>query len=259
MSERLSTYRPAGMDRGALRLWGIIIVAAGMLGRGILQNRVLGMGTVTSAELLELMQASGAAMNAATAALVLQAMESMAVPIFVLLTLDGFRHTASVKNYLLRVGGVAVLSELPYHFALGDSILGGSRNPVFGLVLVLVMLYLFRSFAGTGVKHVLIQAAVFAAAWFWAAMLGVEYGRSMVVIAGVLWGFRKRHTMAMLMACAAALTCTAGNPLFLFAPFGLLIGHFYNGEPGKETSRVFQYLLYPILLTLIGLAGTLLF
>ena len=111
MSERLSTYRPAGMDRGALRLWGMIIVAAGMLGRGILQNRVLGMGTVTSDELLELMQASGAAMNAATVALVLQAMESMAVPIFVLLTLDGFRCTSSVKNYLLRVAGVAVLTQ----------------------------------------------------------------------------------------------------------------------------------------------------
>ena len=125
MSERLSNHRPAGMDRGALRLWGMIIVAAGMLGRGILQNRVLGMGTVTSAELLELMQASGAAMNAATAALVLQALEAMAVPIFVLLTLDGFRHTSSVKNYLLRVGGVAVLSEIPYHFGLA----GGCDPP----------------------------------------------------------------------------------------------------------------------------------
>lgn len=259
MSERLSTYRPAGMDRGALRLWGMIIVAAGMLGRGILQNRVLGMGTVTSQQLLELMQASGAAMNAATVALVLQALESMAVPIFVLLTLDGFRCTSSVKNYLLRVGGVAVLSEIPYHFALGDSILSGSRNPVFGLVLVIVMLYLFRSFAGTGGKNVLIKILVFVAAWFWAAMLGVEYGRSMVVIACVLWGFRSRHTMAMMMACAAALACSAGNPLFLFAPFGLLIGHFYNGEPGRETAVWFRYLLYPILLTLIGLVGTLLF
>ena len=65
--------------------------------------------------------------------------------------------------------------------------------------------------------------------------------------------------MAMLMACAAALACSAGNPLFLFAPFGLLIGHFYNGEPGRETAVWFRYLLYPILLTLIGLVGTLLF
>lgn len=259
MSERLSIQRPSGIARNTLRLWGLIIAAAGILGRGILQNRVLHMSTVTGTELAELMSASDAAFNAATAALVLQAIESMAVPIFVFLTVDGFQRTHSVKRYLFHIGGAAFLSELPYNFALNNSLLDNStRNPMFGLVLVLVMLYLFRYFDGRDLSRVLVRIAVFAAAWFWAAMLSVSYGRSMVVIAAVLWSFRQRHTMSLFLAAAAALCCCVGDPLFMFAPFGFLIVHFYNGEEGF-TPRVLQYLLYPIILLLTGAAGFLLF
>lgn len=259
MSERLSIQRSFGMNRNTLRLWGLIIAAAGVLGRGILQNRVLGIGTSTSGELLELMQASNAAMNAATAALVLQAIEGMAVPIFVLLTVDGFQRTSSVRKYLLRMAGVALLSELPYNLAINGTLLApATRNPVFGLVLVLAMLYLFRNFAGTDFSKLLIKAVVFAAAWIWAAMLSVEHGRSMVVIAAVLWMLRGRHTMSLMMAGAAALCCCIGDPLFMFAPFGLLIAHFYNGEEGLSP-KALRYALYPVILLLVAAVGYLLF
>lgn len=259
MSERLSIQRPSGLSRNALRLWGMIIVAAGVLGRGILQNRVLGIGTSTSAELLALMQASSAAMNAATAALVLQTIETMAVPIFAFLTVDGFQRTASVRKYVLRVAGAALLSEIPYNYALGGAFLvPTSRNPMFGLVLVIVMLYLFHYLEGNDLPKLLMKLGVFAAAWLWAGMLSVEYGRSTVVIAAVLWMLRDRHTLSFFMAGAAALCCCAGNPLFMFAPFGLLIAHFYNGEE-TLSPKLLTYLLYPLLLTLTGAVGYLLF
>lgn len=259
MSERLSTPRASGIDRNTLRLWGLIIAAAGILGRGILQNRVLGMSTNTGAELLELMNASSAAFNAATAALVLQAIESMAVPIFVFLTVDGFQRTHSVKRYAFHVGAAACISEVPYNFALNSKLLAPeARNPMFGLVIVLVMLYLFRYFAGTDITKGMIKLAVFAAAWCWAAMLGVDYGRSMVVIAAVLWMLRGRHTLSLFMAGAAALCCCVGDPLFMFAPFGFLIVHFYNGAEGVSP-KLLRYALYPIVLLLVGMVGFLLF
>lgn len=259
MEERLEIHRSGGINRNILRLWGLLIAAAGVLGRGILQNRVLGMSTVTSADLLELMNASKAAMQAATAALVLQAIEAAAVPIFVLLTIDGFQRTKSVKMYLLRVAGAAVVSEIPYNFAMHGTLLdNASRNPMFGLVLILVMLYLFRYFAGTDLPKILIKAAVLLAAWMWAAMFRVEYGRSMVLIAAALWFFRDRHTLSLFMASAVALCCTVGSPLFMFAPFGFLIAHFYNGEEAP-TPRVVQYLLYPVILLLTGAVGLILF
>ena len=258
MEARLSPQRPSGLDRNKLRLLGLIIAAFGMLGRGILQNRVLGM--TSGADLAALLESSADAMNAATAAIILWVIEGTAVPIFTLLTVDGFRRTASVKNYLFRLLLLAVVSEVPFHFALTGRLLNPSpRNPVFGLVLVVVMLYLLRYYDGNTVKHVFIRILVLFTACLWAGIGQVEYGVPMVLMAFFLYTLRQRHTMALFAASAAALVCTVGNPLFMFAPFGFLLAHFYNGEEGRASPRLLQYALYPVLLLLIGLAGVLLF
>lgn len=116
MEERLSPRRPAGISRNTLRLFGLLLAALGILGRGILQNRVLGMASGT--DLAALLESSADAMNAATAAIVLWAVEGIAVPIFAVLTVDGFARTASVKKYLLRLGLMALISQVLYPFAL---------------------------------------------------------------------------------------------------------------------------------------------
>lgn len=258
MEARLSPQRPSGLDRNKLRLLGLIIAAFGMLGRGILQNRVLGMASGT--DLAALLESSADAMNAATAAIILWVIEGTAVPIFTLLTVDSFQRTASVKNYLFRLLLLAVVSEVPFHFALTGRLLNPSpRNPVFGLVLVVVMLYLLRYYDGNTVKHVFIRILVLFTACLWAGIGQVEYGVPMVFMAFFLYTLRQRHTMALFAASAAALVCTVGNPLFMFAPFGFLLAHFYNGEEGRASPRLLQYALYPVLLLLIGLAGVLLF
>lgn len=258
MDARLSPQRPSGIDRNKLRLLALIIAAFGMLGRGILQNRVLGMAN--GADLTALLESSADAMNAATAAIILWVIEGTAVPIFTLLTVDGFQRTGSVKNYLLRLALLALVSEIPYHFALtGRLIDPAPRNPVFGLVLLVAMLYLLRYYNGTDFKNRCIRVLVLLAACLWAGIGQVEYGVSMVLMGFFLYTLRNRHTMALFAASAAALVCTVGSPLFLFAPFGLLLGHFYNGEEGRTTPRLLEYALYPVLLLLIGLAGWLLF
>ena len=135
MEERLSPYRPSGLNRNSLRLIGLVIAALGILGRGILQNRVLGQASGT--DLSQLLEASPEAMNAATAAIVLWAIEGAAVPIFAVLTVSGFSHTSSVKNYLLRLLLLALVSQVPYHLALtGVPFRLFPLNPVFGLALV---------------------------------------------------------------------------------------------------------------------------
>lgn len=258
MEARLTPQRPSGLDRSKLRLIGLLIAALGMLGRGILQNRVLGMAS--GADLAQLLNSSADAMNAATAAIVLWAVEGIAVPIFAVLTVDGFSRTSSVKKYIQRLILLALVSQVPYHFALtGDFLRLLPLNPVFGLVLVVVMLYLLDYYDGKTVKNVLIRILVLFAACMWAGMGRVEYGVPMVLMSFFLWELRHRHTMAYLAAASAALVCTVGNPLFLFAPFGFLLTHFYNGEEGAAAPRLLQYALYPVILALIGLVGALLF
>lgn len=254
MEDRLPMRQTSGISRSTMRLWGMIIIALGALGRGVLQTRLLGVGTNSGAELMELLNMPGA-MSAATAALIMQAVETTAVPIFAVLTMDGYEHTGNAWKYLLRVTALAVISELPYHFAMdGSPFVFASRNPVFGVALALAMLYLYGQFEGRNVKNRCIRFAVFIAALLWAGMLRVQFGMSMVLIVEVLWLFRERKTLRYFLAAAAALCCSVGSPLFMLAPLGFLLVHFYNGEEGSSP-RLIQYGMYPVLMLLVGVAG----
>lgn len=258
MAERLSEHREStGMNRNTLRLWGLIFLALGTMSRGILQTRVLGVGA-GSEQLMKMLDLSGG-MTAAAAALALEALESCAVPIFAVLLIDGFAKTSSFRNYLLRMLVLAAVSEIPYNFAVSGKFWDPmSRNPVFAMVLCLMMLYLYRHWAGFGIKNLTVKIAVFAAAILWAAIFRVQYGVSMLIVVTTLWGFRQRKTLRNFLGAAAAICCCVGNPLYMFSPFGFLLAHHYNGEEGRSLKQL-HYAMYPLMLVLIGAAGTLLF
>ena len=74
-----------GISRSALRLWGLLFAIPGVVSRAIIQNGLLNMGSITNEQLLEAMMGSGQTMAFATLALVLQALEACAIPIFAFL------------------------------------------------------------------------------------------------------------------------------------------------------------------------------
>lgn len=249
--ERLGNTKPSGLHTGNLRTWGMIFALAGIFSRSILQNQVLGIGIRSTQELMEFMQTSDAAMTIATIALVLQAMETVAVPIFVFLLAEGFRHTSNWKKYLFRVAGLALLTEIPYDLAMNQKVLEfGSQNPVFGLVLCMVLLYLFEHFSGKKLICVIIVLAGVA----WAYILKVDHGIAMILMICVIRAFRNKHMLLGFSGMAVAALCIGISPFYLAAPMGFLIIHFYNGEQG-ESSRVVNYLFYPVMLLVIGLAA----
>lgn len=251
--ERLTETKTAGLNSNALRKWGMFFCALGIVGRGLIQNHILGIGTLTVQQLLEMMQASQEIMVLATVSLVLQAMETCAAPIFALLLVEGFLHTSNFKRYLLRVAGLAVLCQIPYSLAMGGSFFDGSDlNPVFGMFLGLVMLYFYRRYAVKNFQNVLIKAIVTVAALIWALMLKIEFGVCMVVVIGVMWAFRKKPLYRNLIGAMAAIACSLVSPFFLAASMGFLAVHKYNGER-EESNRWFDYLAYPVMLLAAGL------
>lgn len=259
MAQRLDNHRleSVGITRRALRLCGVILCVLGALGKGVLQNRVLGVNAGTAADLLQVLNMEGG-MSAAAVALILEAVSSFAVPIFAVLITDGFLQTRSLKHYFLRVLGVAVVSEIPYHLALTASLWGDTRNPVFSLVLALAMLFLFRTYCGLSAKNILIKALVFCAAILWSLMLRVEQGVPMLLIVTTLWALWNRPALRYLLAAAVAICCCVGNPLFMFSPFGFLIAGLYKGEEGFSLRPV-RYGLYPFLLLMVALLGWMMF
>lgn len=247
--ERLGNTRPSGLNTGSLRTWGMLFVIAGIISRGVLQNTILGVGENSMQELMDMMRTSETAMIITTVSLVLQAMETVAVPIFVFLLFEGFQHTSDWKKYLARLAGLAVVTEIPYDLAMNRKVLEfGNQNPVIGLVLCFVLLLLFRYFAGK--KLICVVMAL--AGVVWAIMLKVDHGVPMILMICVMHLFRNKKMYMGFSGMAAAALCTGLSPFYLIAPMGFLAIHFYNGEKGNS-SRLANYLFYPVSLLAIAL------
>ena len=252
MDERLNREKSRGLTGSALRTWGFLFLIVGAVGRGLIQNGILDLNHMTGESLLEAMDQSGEVMALVSVTLVLQAVESCAVPIFAFLLLEGFLHTSNFKNYFLRVLGVAVISEIPYNLAVGGGFwVTSSRNPVFGMVLALILLYFYGNY---GSANVLIKILVTFAAVLWCEMLDIEYGTFIVVLTATLWLMRGKPMYRNFVGCGVAVVCTLISPYYLASPMGFLAVHFYNGERG-EGNRLFNDLCYPVLLLAVGIVG----
>ena len=249
--ERLGNSRPSGLNTGSLRTWAMLFAIGGIVSRCVLQNTLLGVGSRSMQELVDMMQTSETAMIITTVSLVLQAMETVAVPIFVFLLFEGFQHTSDWKKYLARIAGLALITEIPYDLAMNGKVLEfSSQNPVLGLVLCFALLLLFRHFAGK--KLICVVMAI--AGVLWAVMLKVDHGLPMMLMICVMHLFRNKKMYMGFSGMAAAALCTGISPFYLIAPMGFLAIHFYNGEKG-ESSRLVNYLFYPISLLAIALVA----
>ena len=258
--ERLRTERPKGLNRAGLRKWGMLFVTLGVFGRVIIQNHYLGLNGMTSQQLLDAMSGSSEVMTAVTVALILQFVEVCAVPIFCLLLVEGIVNTAGAEKYLVRVFGLAAISEIPYNFAMSSNFLDtGSRNPVFGLVLALILLYLYKRFAEKKALYLLYRVAFTVAAFFWIAVLKIDNGLPIMIVSLTFWVFRRKPIIRNLAAAGASMLCSLYSIFFTASPMSMLVLHFYNGKKEDKENRLVNYLFYPAVLVLFGLAGMLAF
>ena len=250
----LAKNQPRGMSRQTLRIWGLVFIAIGTAGQAIIQNKMLGVGTVSADKLTELLEnTDNFAM--ASVALVLQFVLACAIPVFTFLLVDGFQKTSNLKNYILRVLGVAALSEVPFNLAMSGKWLDlNSRNPVFAMVLGLIMLYIFNYYSDKGIKNTLIKVLTIFLAVLWVDMLRISDGMAIVIMVSALWGLRKKRSLQVFGGCAVMFLCSIFSPFYLLAPMVFLTAHFYNDEIGDD-NKFINYLAYPAVLLVIGLVG----
>ena len=251
--ERLGRQRkPLELNGNALRAWAMLFLAAGIIGRGVIQNHMLGLGRLTTAETIAIMDASEANMTLTTVSLVLEAMETCAVPLFALLTIEGFRYTRDWKAYLIRVLKLGVLAEIPYNILMGSAL--SSRNPVFGVAFGLFLLYFYQVYAEKGAKNTCIKLFVTVAAIIWCEMLRIEFGAAFVLITACMWPYREKPLYRNIVGATAGLVCSVISPFYMASAMSFMTIHFYNGEPSTN-SRKINYLAYPVMLALGCVVG----
>lgn len=256
--EQLGRKKDAGINGNALRTWGLLFLAAGVIGRGLLQAHVLGITDLTTQQLLTVIGASDEAMTMTTLSLMLQAVETCGVPVFALMLVNGVTHTSDFKAYFLRVAGLALLCELPYNLALSAKLFAlDGRNPVFGMVICMVMLSVYRYYAEKKLQNTLIKAVVTVAAVLWCEMLKIDSGSALVILTAVLWAFRAKPLYRNFAGAAAAIACSVISPFYLASPMGFMAIHFYNEEKGTNSRQV-NYLAYPAILLVAAVVGMIL-
>lgn len=258
-----------GLSGQGLRIWGLMFLIFGL----VLNPK---MSAILAREDTDFIFTS--------VGLIFGLLHYAAIPIFTFLLVEGFTHTSSLKNYAVRIGILAVVVELPYNYAMDGKLFGTFEfpnlatlqlNPVFSLLLALVVLYFFKRYAGKTMKLVALKGMLWIVAFVWVKMLGIEYGVPVILLVPLIYLLRNKKMVMIFAGCIAMTLCgfldssqsitkevagatetvmnaTSVASYIASAPVAFIVLHFYNGEPG-ERNRYINYIAYPAILVAICL------
>lgn len=171
-------------------------------------------------------------------------------PLFCFLLVEGFCHTRNVKKYMLRLGIFALVSEIPFDFALFRNIFFWSyQNVYFTLLIGLITLCGIRHFSGEDLKNRIIRTICLFGGLATAYLLRTDYDMYGVLLIVVLYLFREKAIFRDIAAGIVLLLCSLVEitGILAFVPM-----HLYNGQRGKQT-KYFFYMFYPVHLLILGL------
>lgn len=255
-----------GLSGQGLRIWGVLFLIFGVVLNPKLSANLASMET-------DFLYTS--------VGLIFGLLHYAAIPIFAFLLVEGFTHTSNLTNYAIRIGVMAVCVEIPFNYAMDGKLLGTftfpnlatlELNPVFGLLLSLVLLYFFRRYSGKTLKLIALKGLLWIMAFVWVKMLGIKYGIPVILLVPLIYFLRNKKMIMVFAGCIAMTLCgflassqtitkevagvvttettlnaTSVASYIASSPVAFIVLHFYNGEPG-ERNRYINYLAYPAIL-----------
>jgi hypothetical protein len=234
----------------------MFLLATYLVGVCIIKQKYFGASTGDDGKLFELVESN---MILATAVIVMHVCGACALCIYTFLMVEGVLKTSDMKTYAVRVVGVAILSEIPYNLAFSGKWFDlSSRNPVFGVLIGLVMLWFYKNFPGFQVANLLYKLAATFGACLWCTILKIDDGICIIIIGLTLWAFQKKPQFQVYAGAIAAILCSIISPFYMIAPVVFLLLHSYNGEKG-ESNKTLNYISYPVMLIVVTLIGVVAF
>lgn len=163
----------------------------------------------------------------------------IAFPIFAYALVEGFFYTHDIKKYILRIGVLALLSEIPFDLALSGKILEFRyQNVFFTLCIGLVMMYFLLNASGK-FEMVIVALLSFLAADF----LRTDYGGVGVLTILCFYLFQNDKIWKTISILLINIVLMGG--IQVFAILALIPIYLYNGKEGKKVKWLF-YGFYPI-------------
>ena len=183
---------------------------------------------------------------------VLRAVGRISFPIYCFLITEGFLHTRSPRNYAIRLGIFALVSEIPFDLAFYRTwFYADHQNVFFTLLLGLLAIVAIDYYEKRGNNR---WGGLAVALCF--IMLGdvlkTDYGAFGVFFIVVLYAFRNCGWIRTVIGCVLLAWETT-------APLAFIPIQMYNGEKGRLRLKYFFYAIYPVhLLILYGICTALL-
>lgn len=199
-----------------------------------------------------------------------RAVGRIAFVLFAFMAAEGFRYTHSKKNYLLRLGLFAFLSEIPFDLAIyGKLYEPDGQNVYFTLFLGVLALLFIKNLTG----HPLLQFVSTMLCCVTAAILSTDYMFMGVLLIVTFYLCRKSFMLQCLAGSAVIYFgivlvymvrhWSEGLPVTVFLESGMselygltafVLIYFYDGRKGRQLPKACYYLFYPVhLLALYGI------
>lgn len=170
----------------------------------------------------------------------------LAFPIFCFLIVEGFLHTRNAKKYAGRLFLFALVSELPFDFALkGSWFYPDKQNVYFTLLIGLLVIIGIARITQNGTKYLFLSVLPLLAGMYLARIIDTDYNYKGVFLIAVLYLLRYSR---LYQCIGGAISVTWELP----APLAFLPVYLYNGKRGLSM-KYFFYWFYPVHLLVLDM------
>ncbi len=159
-------------------------------------------------------------------------------PIFCFLLVEGFVHTRDVRKYMIRLGGFALVSEVPYDLAFyGKVVELDHQNVFFTLLLGVALMELLKYSKELPLKAVEILLVMASA-----DLLRTDYSFKGILLIALF--YLLRENLWIKTVCGALWNFLWNGSIQGYGALAMIPIALYNGERGKSM-KYFFYMFYP--------------
>lgn len=163
----------------------------------------------------------------------------IAFPIFTYTLVEGFMYTHDVKKYMMRLGAMALISEIPFDLAFfGKTVEFGHQNVFFTLFLGILMLYLTLKVPTNWQRFFVVIAML-----VFSDLLNTDYSSMGLLMIFWFYQFRENKIAKYIGIALINVLCMGG--IQKWAVLALVPIALHNREQGPKC-KAFFYGFYPV-------------
>ncbi len=246
--KRRVTWKIPSLTADWLKNFACIVMLIQTIGVVVIEKGIINLDKYTQVGLSQAMAEDNHLMFMAGVGSIMQLVGGLAVPIFAFLLVEGFLNTSDYRKYLLSIIIIALVSEIPYDFAMSRSFFDwSSQNTMVSVCICLFMLYFLQMFSGRKeVWRYVIQFIIVFCAVLWVTLFKAQYGLCMVLLVAVFYLLYARHILKTVIGVIVSL-------LYVTGPLSFYIIWCYNGQRKNKIPKYIYYIFYPLHLLVLGI------